>query len=116
MNTGVLDMLADGPQSQLAAAGDCIHFELSRVLHELRYDHGILLRDVARALEELDQLDLSGGHPHRRAAEDVGGAHENGITYATGKRLGGFVTHQLLPLRLFDPESIEQPGEFVPVF
>src|SRR2546430_12226941 len=42
MDTRVFYVLANRPQSELAATGDGIHLELSRVFHELTYHQRIL--------------------------------------------------------------------------
>ena len=56
VNTGKLDMLADGIGQYLSLLGDSVHLYLLGMLDKLAHYHWVVLAHVSRQLEESLQL------------------------------------------------------------
>ena len=65
MDTGKLDVLADGIGDNLTVLGHGIHLHLLGMLNELAHHHGMVFRHIGCKTEEAFQLVFVGTYIHR---------------------------------------------------
>ena len=109
VHAGVLDVLADGTQDDLALVGHGVDLDLARVRLELRHDDRMLRRDRQRAVENEPQLVRLVGDAHRGAGEHVARAHEHRKpAQLRNELLRVRDVGEVRPARLVDAQIVEQ--------
>ena len=115
VDAGVLDVLRDGRNDEIAAARDGVQLELSRVVEKFADDYGMPGRHRRRTPEKLVELDIVGRYAHGGAAQHVRGPYQHRVTDAACKFQCVVGRDQFLPRGLFDSKLVEQARELVPV-
>ena len=83
MDAGALDMLHDARDDNRHAVAYTVNFDF-RSLHIAIDEHGMIGRDLDRAVQVVAQLLFLVDDLHRPAAEDIGRPHHDGIADGSG--------------------------------
>ena len=116
MHTGVLDMLGDGMDEELAVRCNSININLLSTLHKLRDDDWVVWADIGGSRELLLQLILRPDDSHSSAGEDVARTDKHRVAHFIGESLGLVDRGQLPPCRLVNANRVQDLRELVTVF
>lgn len=115
VNTGLLDVLGNGVDDELALGGNTVDVDLLGALDELGDDDGVVRGDAAGGLELVLEVLLASDHRHGGTRQDVAGADQDGVANLIGKLLGSLDRGELLPGGLVHADAVEDLGELLTV-
>jgi hypothetical protein len=115
VNTGLLDVLGDGVDEELALVGDGVDVNLLSTVDELGEDGGVLGGDLGGGGERVLEGRLVPDDVHGGSGEDVGGTDEDGVGHLLGEVLSGLDVGGLNPGGLVDTVSVKDSRELVAV-
>ena len=116
MNTGKLDVLADGIGYDFTVFCHSIHLNFLVVFVELAHHHRVLLADVGSQLEETFQLFLVGADVHGCTAEHVRRTHQDWETDFLNEGVDIVHRGEGCPCWLIHTDAVAHGGELVAVF
>jgi len=115
VNTGVLDVLTDGVNKQLAVRGNSVDVDLAGALNELGDDNRVVRRDAGGGKKLVLKLSLGPDDGHGSAGQNVRRANEDRVLDAVSELLSVLVRGKLLPGRLVNTNGVEDRRELVSV-
>jgi len=115
VHTGLLNVLADGVNNQLALGANSIDIDLLGTLNELADDNGVVRGDVAGSLQLVLQVLLAVDNSHGGSGKDVAGADKNGVADGVSELLSSLDRSEFLPRGLIDSDAVKDLGELLSI-
>eukprot|EP00162_Nutomonas_longa_P015353 comp22285_c2_seq1/m.53234 comp22285_c2_seq1/g.53234 ORF comp22285_c2_seq1/g.53234 comp22285_c2_seq1/m.53234 type:complete len:353 (+) comp22285_c2_seq1:2477-3535(+) len=116
VDTGVLNMLRERADNNLAVLRHGIKVKLAVAVVELGDHNRVVRADAGGLLEKMVEVLLTADHAHRGTREHIGRAHKHRVADLVGKLLGLLNCGKLGPGRLVDLERVEKLRELLAVF
>jgi hypothetical protein len=115
VNTGLLDMLANGVHNQVALGSNTVNINLLGALNELADDDRVVRRDAAGSLKLVLEILLAVDDGHGSARQDVTGTNQDRIADLLSELLSLLNGGKLLPGRLVNTDAVKDLRELLTI-